>query len=141
MTRVSRVDPVDYVEIVGQTFVNREHAPLLVIGEHSWDRWQLGRLGCPHPKAASALNRVVQELRITSLRGLVKHGREIGTYKGLGVTAYFIVIAISRAAAYDPRDVHGESVTYNTIKTRARKVARRHPAPKRRRAGPPSTGG
>ena len=86
MARVTRVDPADYVAIVGSTFAKHDHTPLLVIGRHKWDRWSLGRLGCPHPVAAAALNRVIQELRINSLSDLARNIHQIGAYRGLGVT-------------------------------------------------------
>lgn len=137
MTRISKVDPADYVPIVGSTFAKHDHTPLLVIGGRSWDRWQLGRLGCPHPAAAAALNRVLQELRITSIAGLARQVHEIGRYKGLGVTAYWLVLALLRSDGYDVKEVHGVDVTYNTLKLRARKALKERRR-KPRRAGPPS---
>ena len=121
----STVDPADYVSIVGQSFVKHERAPLLVIGRHAWDRWTLGRLGVPHPKAAAALNRVIQHLGITTLAQLADHARTIGDYRGMGVTAYWTVLAILREAGYDVVDVHHEPVSYGTLKQRARKRQRR----------------
>lgn len=136
----STVNPGDFVGIVGQTFVKREYAPLLTIGKHSWTRYSLGRLGVPHPMAASHLNRVIQELRITTLGGLAEHARELGAFKGLGVTAYWCVLAILREAGYNVEEVHGEDVTYDTLKQRLkREQQRRQPRlRKARRAGPPS---
>ena len=113
------VNPGDYIAIVGQSFVKHERAPLLVIGKHQWDRWTLGRLGCPHPKAAAALNRVVQSLRITTLAALAEHAREIGGFKGMGVTAYWTVLAILREHGYDVVDVHHDDHTFSTLKRRA----------------------
>jgi hypothetical protein len=132
------VDPSNYVHIVGNTFVKHEHAPVLVIGARTWDRYTLGRLGCPHPMAAAALNRVVQQLEIRSLADLATNVHRIGAYKGLGVTAYWTVLAILREAGYDIATVHDEPVTYLTIKARARRVQQRRKPPKKRRAGPPS---
>jgi hypothetical protein len=132
------VDPGDYVNIVGQTFVKHERAPVLVIGSHTWTRYTLGRLGCPHPVAASALNRVVQQLEIRSLADLAANVHRIGAYKGLGVTAYWTVLAILREAGYDVAEVHDEPVTYLTMKARERRQQQRHKPRKKRRAGPPS---
>jgi hypothetical protein len=134
------VNPGDFVGIVGQTFVKHEYAPLLTIGKHTWTRYSLGRLGVPHPMAASSLNRVVRELRITTLAGLAEQARVLGAYKGLGVTAYWTVLAILREAGYDVEAVHGEDVTYSTMKQRLkREQQRKHPRlRKARRAGPPS---
>jgi hypothetical protein len=138
--KTTAVDPADYAAIVGQTFVKHERAPLLVIGKFSWTRWSLGRLGVPHPMAAASLNRVVQELRITTLAGLAEHARELGSYKGIGVTAYWTILAILREAGYDVEEIHGEEVTYATVKIRQRKEQQRNRPRlrKARRAGPPS---
>jgi hypothetical protein len=128
MTRVTRsvgrtrvVDPGDYVRIVGQSFLRHERQPILAIGNRSWNRWTLGRLGCPHPKAAAALNRMVQQLDIGSLSELATRAAEIGTYKGLGVTAYWTLLAILREAGYDVEAVHHSEVSYATVKARARR--------------------
>jgi hypothetical protein len=131
-------DPADYVAIVGRTFVAYGQRPLLTIGKLSWTRYALGRLGCPHPHAAVTLQRVVTELRITSLAQLAAHAAEIGQFKGVGVTAYWVVLAILRDAGYDVQRVHPEPVTFHTLKQRARRVEARQPKRRRRRAGPPS---
>jgi hypothetical protein len=139
LPRVSTVNPDDYVAIVGRSFVIHERRPLLTIGTRTWSRYSLGRLGCPHPMAAAALQRVITELEITSMAQLANHAQEIGSYKGIGVTAYWTVLAILREAGYRVEEVHQESVTYQTIKERARRVeARTRPRLKKRRAGPPS---
>lgn len=138
MAHVTKIDPGDYQEIVGATFVKHERLPILSIGQHVWTRWTLGRLGVPHPVAAAALNRVVQELGITTIAGLARHAHVIGQYKGLGVTAYWTMLAILRSHGYDVKEVHGEDVTYTTIKARARKAQKAQRKRKPRRAGPPS---
>lgn len=138
MARFTKIDPQEFIAIVGSTFVKAERAPLLVIGALAWNRWSLGRLGCPHPSAAAAVNRVVQELRIRSIADLAKHVHEIGRYKGLGVTAFFVVLAILREHGYDVKEVYGEDVTYATLKQRARKAQKDQRRRKPRRAGPPS---
>lgn len=138
MARSTSVDPSEYTTILGSTFVKREHTPLLQIGSLAWDRWALGRLGCAHPVAALRLNRVVQELRIRTIEGLAREIHTIGNYKGLGVTAYWTVLAILREQGFDPDAVHGESVTFSTLKTRAIKATRRRATKRPRRAGPPS---
>jgi len=130
------IDPTDYTRIVGQTFAKHERLPLLVIGKHQWNRWTLGQLGCPHPVAAATLNRIVQQLQITTLMELAERAQEIGTYKGCGVTAYWTVLAILRDAGYNINKVHGENVTYDTVKHRARREdARDNPVRKRRKKG------
>lgn len=117
------IDPADYASIVGQTFVKHEHAPILRIGDVTWTRYTLGRLGCPHPIAASRLNKVMQQLNITSLQDLATHAQDIGTYEGCGVTTYWTVIAILRQAGYKVEEVHGQNVTYQTMQRRERKLS------------------
>lgn len=136
--RVTPIDPNDYVAVVGRTFAVREHVPILVLGRHSWNRLQLARLGVPHIVAAANLHRVCRELRITTIAGLAAHAQEIGRYKGCGVTCYWLVLAILRAHGYSVTEVHGEPVTYTTIKQRARKAQNNQRRRAPRRAGPPS---
>ena len=119
------VSPSDYVQIVGQTFVKHEQRPLLTIGQRHWTRLHLGRIGCPHPVAASNLNRVVQQLQITTLSELAARVHEVGMYGGLGVTSYWVVLSILREAGYEPTAVHGETVSYGALKTRALKQQRK----------------
>ncbi len=128
------IDPADYTRIVGQTFAKHERLPLLVIGKHQWNRWTLGRLGCPHPVAAATLNRIIQQLKITTLSELADRAQEVGTFKGAGVTAYWTVLAILRDAGFDVVKVHHENVTYDTVKQRALREESRD-KPRRKRKG------
>lgn len=135
------VDPGDYVTVLGQSFVTHERRALLTIGTRKWGRHALGLLGCPHPTAAATLDRVIKELGITSIAQLAAQIQQVGSYKGVGVTAYWTVLAILREAGYRVEQVHAESVTYDTMKRRARKIEARETRAKRarkRRAGPPS---
>lgn len=134
-------NPVDYVGILGKTFVTNEHGTLLEIGSLRYNRWSLGRLGCPHPSAAIKLNRVCRDLGVKTIAQLAKAAPQIGRYKGLGVTCYWVVLAILDEAGYDPVDVHGgeESPTYATMKRKALMVDKaKNPRLRKRRAGPPS---
>ena len=138
--RIGRVlSPDKYTNILGLSFAKHEHMAVLTIGNRTWDRWHLGRLGCPHPVAAASLNRVCRELRITSLPGLKNNIRELGNYKGIGTTAYALALAILGEANYDINAVHDADITYVTIKQKARRRAVLEKKQKRiRRAGPPS---
>jgi hypothetical protein len=131
------VDPADYASIVGKTFVTHEHAAILRIGAQTWTRYTLGRLGCPHPIAASRLNKVVQQLDISSLSDLATRAQEIGTYEGCGVTAYWTVLAILREAGFKVEEVHGQDVTFHTMQARERKLSQqaRRPSHRRRSKG------
>jgi len=132
--------PDKWTDILGVTFAKHEHATLLAIGSLHWDRWHLGRLGCPHPVAALRLHAVCHELRITSLPQLKENIRQIGNYKGIGTTSYALALAILQEHGYNIKSVHADDVSYITIKQRARKViAKQQKQRKRpRRAGPPS---
>lgn len=136
------IDPADYVGIVGSSFAKHDHTALIDLSAHArYDRVRLGQIGAPHPSAALAINRVAKELRIRSVAELARRLHELGTYKGLGVTAYWVVLAILRDAGYDVVKLHAEPVTYATVKARTRKAALKAIAEKRRRkrrAGPPS---
>lgn len=130
--------PKDFAGIVGATFAKHEHMPILQIGSRGYNRWDLGRLGCPHPTAAANVNRVLQQLRIHSLKSLAANVQTLGNFKGLGVTAYWLVLAILGDAGYSIEEVHGESVTYSTLKSRALRTLAKQPKARKRRAGPPS---
>lgn len=135
----SVVDPGDYAAVVGASFIKHERQPMLAFGRYAWNRWSLGRLGCPHPMAAASLNRVINQLGITTMAGLAERAHDIGAFKGLGVTAYWTMLAILREAGFDVEQVHHEPVTYSTLKIRARRAAaKRTPRLRKRRAGPPS---
>lgn len=132
--------PEKWVGILGQSYATREHVPVLTIGKRTWDRWHLGRLGCPHPVAAASLNRVVTELRISSLASLAEQLHTIGLFKGIGTTAYALALAVLQEGGFNLVEVHGEDVTYSTLKVRARNAAVRERKQRKRprRAGPPS---
>lgn len=132
-------DPDSLQHILGSNYVKREHQPLIAIGtDFSLDRIALGRLGVNHPAAALRLNRVIQELRIRTMDGFARAIHEIGNFKGLGLCSYHTALTILASAGYDPDNLHGEKVTYTTLKTRAMKASRKRPAKRPRRAGPPS---
>ena len=117
---------------MGTTFVKRERQAVLQIGQLTWNRWSLGRLGCPHPMAAANLHRVIQTLKIASLEDLAARIHEIGTYEGCGVTAYWTCLAILREQGYDVEKVHAADVSYAALKKHA--LAEHPPTRKRRRA-------
>jgi hypothetical protein len=127
------VTPGDYVRIIGATFVKHEHQPLLTIGTHHWDRWALGRLGCPHPVAAANINRVLQQLQITSLAELAARIHEVGTFKGMGHTAYWTCLAILREGGWEPEAVHQVDVSFSALKARAMKAEQQAEPAKRRK--------
>jgi len=133
-------EPNQWTNILGVTYAKHEHAAVLTIGNRTWDRWHLGRLGCPHPVAAAMLNRVVKALGITTLKGLAAHIRVIGNYKGVGTTCYALALAVLKEAGFDLNRVHSEDRTFVTIKAKARQLAAKQAHRKRRprRAGPPS---
>lgn len=136
--RMTVVDPMAHQKIVGATFAKAEHFPLVVIGSRTWNRWQLGRIGCPHPSAAVKVNRMIQSEGIKSPADFIARAREFGGFKGLGVTCYWTVLALARDCGADIDDVHGEDRSFHAVHTAALKrdegvtKARRS---KRRRGG------
>jgi hypothetical protein len=128
-------DPADYLGIVGRTFANAEHQPVLAIGQYVRTR-----ADCPHSKAAAALNRFCLEHRITTIRSLARQVHLITGYRGMGLTCYWFALSILKEHGYDLQTVHGAPTTYLTLKRKALKALKksRRDVRRPRRAGPPS---
>ena len=124
------LDVAAYQPILGSTFVKASQRPILVIGDRSWSRYDLARLGAPHPAAAATLHRLVQQLGIAKLADLPSYLAEIGLYKGVGITAYWVALALLRSAGHDPAKLHaaatGADTTFSTWQhhTRVRETTR-----------------
>lgn len=127
-----------YTGILGSTFAKQEHQPLVTIGGRSWTKWQLGRLGAPHAGAAKRIQRVIQTLRITSTTDFIKRASEFGKFQDIGVTCYWVVLALVADCGGDPEVAHGEDRSFNAVHTRALKAMRPTPADKQVR-GPSET--
>jgi len=69
--------------------------------------------------AACRLNRVLMQLGITTLAALAARLQDVGSFVGIGVTAYWVCLAILTEAGYEATAVHGADVTYATVKARA----------------------
>ena len=129
------IDPSAYQKIVGATFVKTEHRAIVSIGKRSWSKWDLGRIGCPHPSAAVRVQQVIQQLDIRTEKQFLDHAHEFGRYRNLGVTSYWTVLALARDLGADIEAVHGEEVSFHAIHRRALKTgAANGRARKRRRA-------
>ena len=115
------IDPLAYQSIVGASFATHDHRPLIVIGNRQWDRWQLGRLGCPHPSAAVRVQRVLKTLRITTVEGFVNAVPQFAAYRDIGVTSYWVVLALLHDLGRNVNDAHGDNPTFNTMHHRALK--------------------
>jgi len=126
--RPSMVDPQAYQKIVGSTFAKLEHRALITIGNRSWSKWDLGRLGCPHPAAATRVARMIAQLQIKSAREFLDRAHEFGGFKTMGVTCYWTVLALARDLGGDIEAVHGDDRSFHAIHRRALKPD----APKRR---------
>lgn len=134
------VDPMAHQKIVGATFAKAEYRPLVVIGKRQWNKWQLGRIGCPHPSAAVKVNNMIQVLGIKTPSEFVERAQEFGGFKGLGVTAYWVALAIAQECGGDIDDVHGERASFHTVHRVALKrdgviTTNGHGKRKRRRRG------
>lgn len=112
-------DPRVYQSIFGSTFANKDHEALITIGTRQWTKWQLGRIGCPHPSAAVAVQRTIATMRIKTPAELVERASEFGRYAGLGVTAYAVVMALVADCGGDIAAAHGEEVSFGAMHSRA----------------------
>lgn len=127
------VDPQAYQRILGATFAGAEHKAVITIGRRSWSKWQLGRIGCPHPAAAVRVARVLKLLAIDSPADFLKRAHELGRYKALGVTSYWVVLALARDLGADIDAVHGDDRSFNSVHHEALKTQTTGPARRRRR--------
>lgn len=112
-------DARTYQRIFGATFADASHRALITIGTRTWTKWQLGRLGCPHPAAAAAVQRALDTMRITTPAQLIERAPEFGKYARLGVTAYAVVMALVLDCGGDVEQAHGDEASFHAIHARA----------------------
>jgi hypothetical protein len=105
---ISAIDPRAYQQIVGATFAKHDHRPLIVIGDRQWNRWELGRLGAPHPAAAERVNRVIKTLQIRSTSEFLAQAHAFTEYKDFGVTSYWVVLALIHDLGERVETFHGK---------------------------------
>ena len=127
------LDPNDYRSIVGATFSQAEHRAVITIGGRSWSKWQLGRIGCPHPAAAARVARMVQQLGIKTAREFLDRAHEFGEFKTMGVTCYWTVLALARDLGAAIETVHNDARSFATIHRHALKSDTSEPRRRRRR--------
>ena len=123
------VDPQAFQKIVGSTFSKAEHRAVIAIGNRTWSKWDLGRLGCPHPAAATRVARMVAQLQIKTAREFIDRAHEFGGYKSMGVTCYWLVLALASDLGADIEQAHGSDRSFHTI----HRLALKPDKPKRRR--------
>jgi hypothetical protein len=104
------------------TFSRAEHKAIVTIGRRSWSKWDLGRIGCPHPSAAVRVQRLISALDIKTPAQFIERAHEFGKFKDLGVVSYWTVLALARDLGGDIEAVHGEDVSFHAIHTRALKA-------------------
>jgi hypothetical protein len=131
--RHSLVDPEAHQKIVGSTFARAEHKAIVTIGKRSWSKWDLGRIGCPHPSAAVRVQRLITALDIRTPAQFLERAHEFGKFKDLGVVSYWTVLALARDLGGDIEEVHGEDVSFHAIHNRALKAQRDGANSKRKR--------
>lgn len=125
MARLSRslsLDPRAYAAILGSTFAKHDHQPLISIGPRTWTRWQLGRLGCPHPAAAARIQRVIQTLKIRDPKDFVARASEFQRFQDIGVTCYWVVLALVADCGGDIETAHGEEKSFAAVHVAALKA-------------------
>jgi hypothetical protein len=104
----------------------------VTIGARSWSKWDLGRIGCPHPAAATRVARMIAQLRIRTAKDFFARAHEFGGFKSMGVTCYWTVLALARDLGADIEVIHGDHRTFATIHRKA--LTRDTPKRRRRRA-------
>lgn len=132
-TNDTTINPEAYIKIVGSTFSKAEHKPLITIGNRSWSKWELGRLGCPHPSAATRVARMITQLQIRTVRDFLDRAHEFGSFKSMGVTCYWTVLALARDLGADIETVHGSDLSFHSIHRHVLKQADEKPRRRRRR--------
>lgn len=132
-TKQISVDPAAYQGILGSTFAKAEHHPLITIGPRSWTKWQLGRLGCPHPAAAVRVQRILKTLRINSPEEFIERASEFGRFEKVGVTCYWLVLALVADCGGDIELAHGETKSFQAIHGAALRAMRPTSADKKTR--------
>lgn len=120
--RPTAVDPQAYTKILGSTFGKAEHRSLITIGNRSWSKWELGRIGCPHPAAAVRVARMIAQLEIRTTKDFLSRAHEFGGFKGQGVTCYWTVLALARDLGAEIEAVHGDARSFHAIHTKALKA-------------------
>ena len=76
-------NPLEYVGILGKTFVQHEHGALLEIGPQKLHAVELGAVGVSASDGGDQAQSRVQELGVRSLAQLAKAAPQIGKFKGL----------------------------------------------------------
>lgn len=124
----SALDPQAYQRIVGATFAKAEHRTVITIGNKTWSRYELGRLGCPHPAAASRVAQLLARLGIRTRDEFLDRAHEFGGFKSIGVTCYWVVLALARDLGADIETVHDSDRSFAVIHRHAlhRKPTRRN---------------
>jgi hypothetical protein len=117
------MNPLDYPQIFGQHFATRANQPVLQIGQRAYTRYDLGQLGCPHIHAARTLDSVLRQLNIRSLEDLVRHHspEEFVGIKGFGVTTFYVLLCVLRAAKFNLREFYKAKTTVTTLQEHVRK--------------------
>ena len=120
--------PTDRPHIFGQHFANRNLAPVVVCGSRSWNKYDLGAIGCPHLLAAHTVDRVLKQLGARSLEDVVDRfsPEDFVRVKGFRVTAFYALICLLDDAKisvskFYKNKVTVETLSHNTKHNKARK--------------------
>jgi hypothetical protein len=85
----------------------------------------LGRIGCPHPAAATKVARMIAQLDIKTTREFLDRAHEFGGFKTMGVTCYWTVLALARDLGAEIETVHGDARSFHAIHRLALKPAQK----------------
>ena len=118
--------PGQYPSIFGKNFANRNNGTIVQIGARTYDRYDLGAIGCPHTQSARTLDRVLKQLGVLSIEDLVEHfsPEDFVGIKGFRVTAFYALTCILRDAKVNLRSFYQSKVTVDTLATNTRKHKR-----------------
>jgi hypothetical protein len=115
--------PQDYPGIFGKHFTTENSVPIIVIGDKSYTKYDLGRIGCPHTIAAKTLHRTLQQLGAKDLKDVAARFSPtsfVGV-KGFRETAFYALTCLLDDANISVKKFYKEKVTIGTLAARARK--------------------
>lgn len=122
--------PGDYPKVFGQNFAKRNLGTIVTIGKRQYNKYQLGRMGCPHVTAARTLDRTLKQLNVKSLEDVATKmsPEDFVGLKGFGVTAFYALTCVLRDAGVPLSEFYRSKVTVETLQENVRKSKRRRKA-------------
>lgn len=119
--------PNDYPAIFGSDFAKRNRGTLVTLHGVNYDKYTLGRIGCPHPNAARRVNQALKDLGVISFTDLAKRfsPEDFVNLKGFGITAFYALTCMLRDQKIPVKEFYQSKVTVTTLQHNIRKQSRR----------------